>query len=127
MITLKKQEACIKKKLKFAIFTFVFLVTFGCVRNIPEFRNEKKIINVAQGTEFKVLFNEEHSKGQTWSLVYEFDFSKLEYIRSNYRGPSSGVTEFIFQAKEKGEVEVKFNLVEYSKVIKQSIVKIKIE
>lgn len=109
----------------FFIITTVFLL-FSCRKPIQEFRYEKGEISIASDTDFKILFNENHSKGETWSLVYEFDSSTLEYIKSNYHGPSEGLTDFIFHAKNKGETNVKFNLVAYAEIKKQVVVKIKI-
>ena len=103
------------------------LLLGGCSKSVPEFRHEQGVVVVNPGTDFKILFNENHAKGQTWSLVYEFDFSRLEYVKSNYHGPKEGLTDFIFHAKNSGETELKFNLVEYSEVIRQAKVKVKIK
>ena len=113
-------------RLFFFLTSFLLLIN-SCQRKVKEFRNEKGFIEVFQGDEFKILFNEDHSKGQSWSLVSEFDHSKLEYIKSNYHGPSRGLTDFIFEAKTKGDMELKFNLIEFSEVIKSVSLKIKIK
>ncbi|MFN6037813.1 MAG: hypothetical protein ACK452_05050 [Bacteroidota bacterium] len=113
--------------MKIKLLFFLIIIFFGsCKSTIKEFRNEIGEVSVLKGEDFKILFNENHAEGQTWSLVQEFDSSILQYVKSFYHGPADGLTDFIFHAKAKGETILKFNLIEYSDVKRQAVIKIKI-
>jgi hypothetical protein len=110
---------------------FVFLLLFFCscsTGTIQEFRIDKnRTITVQQGSQFNVVMAEDHAAGQTWSLDYAFDGKVLGYIGSSYRGAKSGLTDFLFEAKEKGETVVKLKLVEYSVQKETAEITVKVE
>lgn len=94
---------------------FFALLLFSCSEDVVEFKGaDTKVAKVSKGKPFKIQLYENHAEGQSWSIVPKFDAKVVEYIKSSYHGPEEGLTDFLFEAKEKGETTLYFTLIEYA-------------
>ncbi len=111
------------------MISIIILISFSCTQTkIAEFKGtDKSVIAVSSGTQFKIIVAEDHAAGQTWSLVNEPDAAIVEYQKSEFRGSKSGLTDFLFDAKNKGEVIVKLKLVEYSHIKEEAEITVRVE
>lgn len=86
-----------------------------------------KNISVKRGERFAIALPEDHAAGQTWNIQAVWDAGMLEYLKSFYNGKEDGTTDFIFDAKQPGNTEVLFKLIEYSDLKDSLRIAVKVE
>ena len=128
MRTLKNREELSEMRHILRPFFFFFvLFFFSCRSDTQEFPGTSGTIDVRSGNSFIIFLKENHSRGENWVVVKDFESSRIKYLGSNYHGQSSGRTDFIFSSGELGETVIQFNLLAYGEVIKNQKVKVTVK
>ncbi len=105
------------RKFLVLILSLSFSIFQSCKNEIRTFTANEKAIRVERGILFSIALPEEHEKGQTWSVVSTHNTTSFSYLKSNYRGKTAGITDFIFESKKSGIDTLQFNLTAYGEVI----------
>lgn len=114
----------------FLFFILVPLIVFSavsCTSKIRSFNENESVIDVDGGSLFSISLKEDHAKGQTWTVVSTQNSGCVTYIKSNYQGTSTDLTDFIFEANALGIDTLQFNLVEYSEVTRRHVVRVVVQ
>lgn len=107
----------------------LLMVSFfqSCKNELRTFNANEKTIEIERGILFSIALPEEHEKGQTWSLVSNKNKKVVSYVKSNYRGKTAGITDFIFESINPGIDTLQFNLTAYGEVIQHREVMVSVQ
>jgi hypothetical protein len=87
-------------------------------------------IEMLSNNTFQIELPENHTNGENWVIIQDFDAEKLAYNKSNFvniDGKGNGKVTFYFESLLPSNIQLKFKLIQYKDSVAVHAVNLKIK